>query len=364
MSKKGERQLQTVCNFFLFLKMMKTVGIKAYKAAEEDSCPLSVYEVPKPKATGRDLLIKVKAVATNPIDYKKLNNFGDTSAIIPEDQAPLTVGWDAAGVVEQVGEDTSLFQVGDEVYFAGDWLRPGAFADYTVVDERIVGKKPSSLTFSQAASLPLTGITAWEAMVDKLQVSQDPHENTGKVILIVGGAGGVSSAAVNLGKALGLSVIATGSRPESKAYVTEMGADHVIDHRKSLTEQVHALGFKEVDYVFHTQNLSSELVSEFVGLLKPYGGLASTWPSATVDLMSFFFKGITFAPVLMFIRPPLKNRETEKQHAILNAMSALVDEGKMVHRETTNSKFTLDNLRKSLKMQASGKTIGKITLTM
>jgi len=320
--------------------------------------------VPKPTAKGRDLLVKIKAVSTNPVDFKKMANFGNTKEVIPAERAPLTVGWDAAGVVEQVGEGATLFSVGDEVYFAGDWTRPGAFADYTLVDERVVGKKPSSLTFSQAASLPLTGLTAWEALIDKLGISEDKKKNAGKTILIIGGAGGVSTAAIDLAKhVFGLTVIGTSSRPESAAYVKEMGADYIINHHKPLPPQVRALGFQEVDYIFHTAALSSTLVTEFIDLLKPFGGFASVDPNATVDLMPLMFKAISFHSVLMFVRPALHNEESFRQHEILSKMSALVDQRVISHREKKRLPFEYEHLKMALELQASGKCIGKITLS-
>lgn len=329
-----------------------------------DLSGLAEHEVTRPSAQGNDLLVKVKAVATNPVDFKKLANFGDTGAPFPKDQRILTVGWDTAGVVEAVGDDVSLFSVGDEVYFAGDWLRPGGFAEYTLVDERVVGHKPKSLSFAEAASLPLTGLTAWEAMIDHLHIAEDKAKNVGKVIFIIGGAGGVSTAAVNLAKSLGLTVIATGSRLESIQYVKDLGADYVVNHRENMTKQVHALGFQEVDYVFHTSHLTEALVTECIGLLKPFGGLACTDPAVTINAMEFFLKSISFHPELMFARPPLKNDEAKRQHDILTQMSRLVDNGVLVHRASTAMTFNLENLKKALELQISGKALGKIVLTM
>lgn len=343
--------------------MMKTFGITEHKPLKDVS-HLRELEVPKPTAMGKDLLIKVKATATNPIDYKRMDLFN--SGPFTKDNGLLTTGWDAAGVVEAVGDEATLFSVGDEVYFAGDWLRPGAFAEYTVVDERVVGKKPQSLSFSESASLPLTGLTAWEALVDKLGVSENKEKNAGKVILIVGGAGGAATACVNLAKyAFGLTVIASASRPESSAYVTEMGADHVINHRENLTEQVHALGYQEIDYVFHTADLTEALVTEFVGLLRPFGGITCISPHPIkIDVFAFFMKAISFSYELIFVRPSLKDDSTTRQHEILSKMSQLVDKRVLVHRERTTMPFNLENLKKALEMQASGKTVGKITLSM
>ncbi|CAB9525520.1 alcohol dehydrogenase-like protein SE_1777 [Seminavis robusta] len=306
----------------------------------------------------------VKAVATNPIDYKRLANLGKHDEDF-EAQEPLTVGWDASGVVEQVGDETSLFQVGDEVMFAGDFFRAGAFAEYVLVDDRIVAKKPSKSSWSEAAAIPLTSLTAWEALVDQLKIPEDPEKNKGKTILITGGAGGVASSAVQIAKkVLGLTVIATGSRVETVKYVKELGADHVINHRfPSMSAQVRSeLDIENVDYIMHSVDLTPELFTEFVDLVKPFGGIVSVWPSATVDLMQLFWKSINFSAVLMFTRPTLKNDAAQRQHDILERVAELTDAGVLVSREKTTFKLTLDNLRKALELQASGKAVGKITL--
>ena len=214
---------------------MKAFAVTEYKAAGDLSA-LKEAQVNNPDSpTGHDILVRVEAVATNPIDYKRLGNLGKHTEPF-EGTEPLIVGWDASGIVEEVGDEASLFQVGDEVMFAGDLFRPGAFAEYTLVDERIVGPKPSSLTWSEAASEPLTILTAMEALYDQLKVSPNKEEDNGKTILITGGAGGVSTAAVSIAKkVLGLTVIATGSREESIEYIKKLGADHVVNHHENLT---------------------------------------------------------------------------------------------------------------------------------
>lgn len=343
---------------------MKAFAITEYKPMGNLSA-LKEVTIPKPKATGKDLLVRVKAVATNPIDYKRLANLGkDTEAYEGGEENPLIVGWDAAGIVEQVGEDTSLFQVGDHVMFAGDFFRPGAFAEYALVDERIVGSKPANLTWSQAASVPLTSLTAWEALKDQLKISGLPQDNADKTILITGGAGGVATVAIQIAKrVLGLTVIATGSRTESIEYVKKMGADHVINHRESLTEQLKTLEIEELDYIFHGVDLTPELYTEFIALVKPFGSIVSIWPSAKVDLMDLFWKSINFSAVLMFTRPTLKNKESQHQHNSLSEIAKLLEDGVLEHREEEHFPLTVDNLREALEKQASGKAIGKITLS-
>ena len=347
--------------------MMKAFAIKEYKPMGDLSA-VKEYQLPKPKPTGKDLLIRVKAVATNPIDYKRLANLGNHNEPF-DNEKPLVVGWDASGIVEQVGDDTiGLFNVGDEVMFAGDFFRDGAYAEYVLVDERIVGKKPKSLDFHEAAAIPLTSLTAWEALIDQLKIPEPNdvkknNENEGKIILITGGAGGVASASIQIAKkVLGLTVIATGSRPETIQYVKDMGADHVINHHKPIAEQVRALGIDQVDYILHGVDLTPDLFTEFIDLTKPFGGIVSVWPSAKVDLMELFWKSINFSAVLMFTRPGLKNDDKKRQHDILEKVSALTDSGVLVSREEAALTLTAENLRKALKLQASGKAIGKITL--
>ena len=341
---------------------MKAFAVTEYKAVGDLSA-LKEVQVNNPDSpTGHDILVRVKAVATNPVDYKRLGNLGKHTEPF-EGTEPLIVGWDASGIVEEVGDETSLFQVGDEVMFAGDFFRPGAFAEYTLVDERIVVPKPSSLTWSQAASEPLTILTAMEALYDQLNVSPNKEEDNGKTILITGGAGGVSTAAVSIAKkVLGLTVIATGSREESIEYIKKLGADHVVNHHESLTTQIKDLGIENVDYILHTVDLTSELFTEFIALVKPFGAICSTSPSATVDLFQLLWKSIRFSAVFMFTRPGLKSEESKRQHDLLSQVSKLLDDGILTSRQTQTMALTAENLRKALELQASGKAIGKTTL--
>jgi len=341
---------------------MKAFAVTEYKPAGDLSA-LKEVSLPKPTATSHDLLVKVKAVATNPIDYKVLANLGNPDAPFDKD-GPLVVGWDASGVVEAVGEDTSLFKVGDEVFFAGDVHRPGCFAEYVLVDERIVGTKPKNVSWSQAAGEPLTVLTAWEGIADKLGITPDTTVAKKKVILITGGAGGVATAAIQIAKkVMGLTVIASSSRAETSAYVKEMGADYVVNHREKYAPQLASIGFEEgVDYVYHTSDLSEELFTEFTDILKPLGGLVSIWPAAKVDLFQMFWKSLSFHVVLMFTRPKLKNEESKRQHEIMTSLSKYMEAGTITPRENTTMALTVDNLRKALEMQSTGKAIGKITL--
>jgi NADPH:quinone reductase-like Zn-dependent oxidoreductase len=250
--------------------------------------------------------------------------------------------------------------------FAGNFFRAGSFAEYVAIDDRIVAKKPSNLSWNQAAALPLTMLTAWESLIDQLKISTNKADNADKVLLVTAGAGGVGSAAIQIAKnILGLKVIGTASRTETSDFVKSRGADHVISHREAYTPQLEVLGFESVDYILHASDLTPEIFTEFTDIVKPFGGIVSIWPSATVDLMQLFWKSINFSAELMFTRPGMKDNEAQitRQHDILTKVSKLVEEGVLTTAETSTKSLTLDNLREVLEFQASGKAIGKMTLS-
>src|SRR5689334_15578998 len=208
--------------------------MKAVAHTGTDIASLNDIELPRPSPTGHDLLVRVEAVSVNPVDTKQRKAGSPT---------PRVLGWDAAGTVEAVGPDVTLFKPGDAVYYAGDVTRPGCDSEFHLVDERIVGRKPKKLDFAQAAAIPLTAITAWESYFDRMKVQK------GRSILIIGGAGGVGSIGIQMAKLAGLKVLASASRPETVVWCQELGADHVIDHRKPMRPQVEALGLNNVDYI-------------------------------------------------------------------------------------------------------------------
>lgn len=341
---------------------MKAFAITEYKPYGELD-HLKEVEVPMPAApTGHDILVRIKAVATNPIDYKALANLGNHETAY-EKESPYIVGWDASGIVESVGEDVTFFKVSDEVMFAGDFTRPGAFAEYTLVDERIVAKKPSNASWGDAASLPLTWLTAFEGLVDRFHIPVEKNQNANKSILITAGAGGVGSAAIAIAKKLlGLTVIATASRPETEAFVKERGADYVISHREAYAPQLAKLGFDGVNYIFHCSDLTPDLFVEFTEIVKPFGDILSLWPACSVDLMKLFWKSINFSAELMFTRSK-SGYTIERQHEILSEATKFVEEGLIVPSKTQEFELTAENLRKALEIQASGKAIGKMALT-
>ncbi|MCB1459627.1 MAG: zinc-binding alcohol dehydrogenase family protein, partial [Nitratireductor sp.] len=244
---------------------MKAVALTRYLPIDDPESFLDV-DIQKPEPTGRDILVEVRAISVNPVD---------TKIRAPKDKvedAPRVIGWDASGVVKAVGPDVTLFEPGDAVYYAGDLTRPGTNQQFQLVDERIVGRKPASLSDAEAAALPLTAITAWEAFFDRLNIEPDgPAE--GQSILIIGGAGGVGSIAIQLAKWVGLTVIATASRPETISWVREMGADHVVNHREDLVAQVRALGFRHVDHIAIFNDMRHWNAA--VELIRPEGGIVS-----------------------------------------------------------------------------------------
>jgi zinc-binding alcohol dehydrogenase family protein len=300
-------------------------------------------ELPKPSPSGHDLLVKVEAVSVNPVDYKQRKQATSSKVL----------GWDAAGTVEAVGSEVKLFRPGDEVYYAGDVTRPGCDSEFHLVDERIVGRKPKQLDFAQAAAMPLTSITAWEAFHDRMKVQP------GKSILIINGAGGVGSIGIQLAKHAGLRVIATASRPESVAWVKELGADEVVDHRKPLAPQV-----KQADYV---ANFSGDLDSYWEAmaeLVAPQGAVvaivANTKP---LPMDAVRAKSASVCWELMFTRPRFKTPDMVEQHKLLNQVSGLLDAGKLrCTLKETLSPISGANLKKAHARLESGSMIGKLVL--
>jgi len=299
-------------------------------------------ELPKPSPSGRDLLVKVEAVSVNPVDYKQRKM---------DSAAPRVLGWDAAGTVAAVGEKVSLFSVGDPVYYAGDVTRPGCNSEYHLVDERIVGRKPKSLDFAQAAAIPLTAITAWEAFFDRLKVKE------GRTLLIIGGAGGVGSIGIQIAKIAGLRVIATASRPESIAWAKAMGADEVVgrDFRSQIKQPVdYIANFSEVD----------EHWAAIGELIAPQGGIVlivGNKQPLNVDAVRAKSAAVCFE--LMFTRSRFQTPDMIEQHKLLNQVADWLDSGKLKGTlKETLSPINAANLRKAHEKLESGTMIGKLVL--
>jgi len=301
-------------------------------------------ELPKPAPAGRDLLVKVEAISVNPVDTKQRKTA--TSSRI--------LGWDAAGTVEAVGKEVTLFKPGDAVYYAGDVTRPGCDSEYHLVDERIVGRKPKTLDFAQAAAMPLTSITAWESFYDRMKVV------SGKSMLIIGGAGGVGSIGIQLAKASGLSVIATASRPETVAWVQELGADQVVNHRENLVSQIK----KPVDYIANFSGDLDSYWSAMAELIAPQGAMVAIVGNAKPMAMDVVrSKSATMCWELMFTRPRFQTPDMIEQHRLLNEVGARLDAGKLkCTLKETLSPISGANLKKAHERLESGTMIGKLVL--
>lgn len=335
---------------------MKAIGFKtSLDIAEKDS--FIEFETPKPIPGSRDLFVKISAISVNPVDFK-IRQIGAKDTVL---DTPKIIGWDAVGIVEAIGENVTLFNIGDEVYYAGDITKQGSNAEYQIIDERIVGKKPKSLSIEEAAAIPLTALTAWETLFDRIRIS--PEKDKGKTILIIGGAGGVGSIAIQLAKKIaGLTVIATASRPETIEWCKKQGADFVVDH-KNLISSVREAGFENVDFILDFVN-TNFYWDTMVELIKPQGRIASiTGSSDLVALNKLKTKSISFSWESMFTRSTFQTIDMEEQGIILNKVADLLDDGTL--KSTLNETLiglTADNLKHAHQLLESGKTIGKIAI--
>ncbi len=335
---------------------MKAIGLSKYLPIADDASLVDI-ELPRPEAQGHDLLVAVRAISVNPVDTKVRAPKEGT------EDPPRVLGWDAAGVVEAVGADVTLFAPGDEVFYAGSITRPGTNSELHLVDERIVGRKPRTLNFAEAAALPLTSITAWEALFDRMRVSRD-GASAGKSLLVLGGAGGVGSIAIQLAKQVArLNVIATASRDESRAWCLELGADHVVNHRESIPAQLADLGMPQVDYALCLNNTDGHWKA-MAEVVAPQGHICSIVETAEpVDLEPLMAKSASFSWELMFTRSMFGTPDMIEQHHLLNEVSRLVDAGEV---RTTSAEVvgTIDaaNLRKAHAQVETGRTIGKVVL--
>jgi zinc-binding alcohol dehydrogenase family protein len=332
---------------------MKAIGYSEKGPISGDGAVVA-FDAARPSPEPNDLLVEVRAVSVNPVDFKVRNNRP------PPEGDPTILGWDAAGVVVETGSAVTQFKAGDEVFYVGEFTRPGTNAEFQLVDERLVGKKPSSIGFADASALPRTSITAWEILFDSYGLKEGDGE--GESILVVGGAGGVGSILIQLAKQLtGLTVIATASRPETEAWVKKMGADHVVNHKNPLNEEVKALGLTP-KYVAALTGTDVHFES-IVELIKPRGHIAMIDDPPNLNIGAIKLKALSFSWEFMFARSMFKTDDMVAQSNLLNRVSELVDQGKLV---TTANKhvgeINADNLRSALEAQQSGATIGKMVL--
>ena len=335
---------------------MKAVGTRHPLPIENPEALLDIT-LPQPVATGRDLLVRVAAVSVNPVDTKMR---GSSAPVAGEARV---LGWDASGTVEAVGPDVTLFKPADAVFYAGAINRSGTNAQFHLVDERIVGPKPASLSHSEAAAMPLTAITAWEALFDRLEVTR-PVPGAAHAILIIGGAGGVGSMAIQLARSVpGLTVIATASRPETKAWVADLGAHHVVDHAQPLAAQIAALGLAGAPaFVFSTTQTDLHFEA-IVELIAPQGRFALIDDPSPIDVRKLKRKSVSLHWELMFTRSLFQTADILRQHELLAEVSRRVDAGEI--RTTLSEDFgALDaaNLRRAHALIESGKAKGKIVL--
>jgi NADPH2:quinone reductase len=336
---------------------MKAIALTRYLPIS-DPQSLQDIELPKPVATGHDILVRVEAVSVNPVDTKIRSPKPQVEA------QPKVLGYDAAGVVEAVGPEVTLFQPGDEVYYAGDVTRSGTNAQFHLVDERLVGRKPTTLDFAQAAALPLTAITAWELLFERMPFSIDMEGNH-RSLLVIAGAGGVGSIAIQLAKHAGFEVIATASRQETIDWCKAMGADAVVDHRKPLAPQLADLGHAQIDVILNFSDPAPywQAMGE---LLAPQGHLGLiVEPSAQLNLGDpYKAKCIGIHWEMMFARARFKTPDMIEQHRLLNRVSSMVDAGDLrtTHTETIGA-IDAANLRETHRRLESGTTIGKLVMS-
>lgn len=334
---------------------MRAIAYQTPQAITADTALVDI-DLPTPEPRGRDLLVEIRAVSVNPVDTKLRRGAA------PADGGWRVLGFDAAGIVKAVGPDVTLFKAGDPVFYAGAIDRPGTNSEFHLVDERIVGRKPASLDFSAAAALPLTAITAWEMLFDRLKV-RDAVPGAANAILIVGGAGGVGSIAVQLARHLtDLTVIATASRPETAEWVKSLGAHHVVDHSKPLAGEVAALGIGAPAFIFSTTNTEDHLAA-IVETIAPQGRFGLIDDPKALDVMPFKRKAVSTHWELMFTRSLFQTADMIEQHNLLNEVSRLVDAGTLrtTLAETVGT-INAENLKKAHAMVESGRTRGKLVL--
>lgn len=331
---------------------MKAVGFKqSLPIAESES--LIDFELADPAPRARDLLVEVKAISVNPVDTKMRMRevaAGETKVL----------GFDAAGIVKSAGAETTLFRPGDEVFYAGSNIRPGTNSQLHAVDERIVGRKPKTLSFAQAAALPLTSITAWELLFDRFRI---PRSGSKGSLLVIGGAGGVGSIMIQLARKLtGLTVIATASRPATIKWCTDLGAHHTIDHTKPLGGELKRIGIPDVSYVAGLTATAKHFAS-MPDIIAPQGMFGLIDDPAALDIVPLKRKCISVHWEAMFTRSMFGTPDIAEQHALLNEVSALVDAGTLKTTMTQNyGTINAANLKKAHALIESGTSIGKVVL--
>ena len=335
---------------------MKAVGYKEPGSIDREDALVDIT-LPEPNAEGRDLLVEVKAVSVNPVDTKVRRRAG------ADGDGYKVLGWDAAGIVEAVGSDVTEFKPGDEVWYAGSIARAGTNSELHLVDERIVSRKPASLGFEEAAAMPLTGITAWEMLFERLDVRK-PVPGAANAILVIGGAGGVGSMTIQILRALtDLTVIATASRPETIEWTKQLGAHHVVNHREPMAKQVAELGIGAPAYVFSTTETGGHL-ADIAELIAPQGRFGLIDDPEKLDISLFKRKSVSVHWELMFTRAVFETADMGEQGKLLAEIARLVDE-KKIRTTLTNTLGAINaaNLKKAHAFIESGAAKGKLVLS-
>lgn len=339
-------------------KTMHAIGFTQHLPITNPASLISV-ELPIPTATGHDILVHVTATSVNPVDVG-VRGHGTKSLTQPQ-----IIGWDSVGTVTAVGEHVTLFKPGEIVFYAGAFDRPGSNSQYQLVDERIVAHAPTTLTAPQAAAMPLTAITAWEALFEQLGIDLHAHQtNQAHTILIINGAGGVGSIATQLAHLAGLTVIASASRPETITWVQAHGADMTVNHHQNLVTQVHALGYPTVDYILELSNLNRHW-DAIVELIKPHGKIVSiTGNHKPLNLTALKQKSATFAWEWMYTKSFYHTPDMLSQHHILKAIASLLDTGALQSTLTkTLSPINVTNLKTAHQLVESNQMIGKVVVS-
>lgn len=336
---------------------MKAIGFTQHLDIN-DPKSLFEFEKPIPSPKGHDLLVKINAVSVNPVDIG-VRRSGRKKLMTPK-----IIGWDACGIVEKVGTHVSLFKPGDRVFYAGSFKRPGSNSEYQLVDERIVGHAPKTLSDDEAAAMPLKSLTAYEALFEQLSLPTTSSKNKDKTLLIINGAGGVGSVATQLAANAGLTVIASASRPESIKWVKAHGAKYTVNHRNNLVDEVRKLGHKYVDYILELRDIDSHW-KEMCELIKPEGTITSiTENRRPINLRLLTPKKATFAWEWMYTKSYYHTDNMQTQHIILDKIAQLLDEGKLKGTLTQSlSPLNADNLRKAHSLVESGHMIGKVVVS-
>ncbi len=334
---------------------MKAVGYTQSGPIDRDDALIDL-EIDRPEPTGHDLLVRIEAISVNPVDYKVRIRRQ------PEEGTPGILGFDAAGEVVGTGDAVTGFQPGDRVWYAGAINRPGTNAEYHLVDARIASRRPASVSAAEAAALPLTTLTAHEMLFDRLRVT-DPVPGAAPAVLIIGGAGGVGSIAIQLLRAFtGLTVIATASRPETQAWVKELGAHHVVDHSKPLPAQIEALGLGQPGHVFST-NQTHQYIAQIAELIAPQGRFGLIDDPETLEIAPFKQKSVSTHWEFMFTRPLFGTADIARQGEILGETAALIDAGKIRSTATeTLGTINAANLKRAHALLETGKARGKLVL--